>query len=198
LHSFGIHGFAFVGGLLGLFHAGDFFFRQKSEAGRAFLRGEPAIVLQTEADKEVDFPVGHVCDLLDGPLCLVVMGQERQFAGQFRIDGPLDEAKERFHLGCHIDIEEGLFLKLFFHNFHKLDGKRERLSGLFKGDQPGDVVNHAVPFASHFIENIDLVLKRFSECDFSKLYGDLVLTFSSSRPESRENIKARVACKMAL
>jgi hypothetical protein len=32
------------------------------------------------------------------------MGQERQFAGQFRIDGPIDEAKERFRLGCHIDI----------------------------------------------------------------------------------------------
>jgi hypothetical protein len=40
--------------------------------------------------------VGHVCDLLDGPLGLVVMGQKRQFAGQFRIDGPIDEAKERF------------------------------------------------------------------------------------------------------
>ena len=63
---------------------------------QTFLRGEPAIVLQTEADKEVDFPVGHVYDLLDGSLGLVVMGQERQFAGQFRIDGPIDEAKERF------------------------------------------------------------------------------------------------------
>jgi hypothetical protein len=32
------------------------------------------------------------------------MRQERQFAGQPRIDGPIDEAKERFRLGCHIDI----------------------------------------------------------------------------------------------
>jgi hypothetical protein len=43
--------------------------------------------------------VGHVYDLLDSPLCFVVMGQERQFAGQLRIDGPIDEAKERFRLG---------------------------------------------------------------------------------------------------
>lgn len=70
----------------GLFHAGDFFIRQKIEVVQALLCGEPAIVLQAEADKEVDFPVGHVDDLLDGPLRLVVMGQERQFACQFPID----------------------------------------------------------------------------------------------------------------
>jgi hypothetical protein len=58
LVSFSIRGFASVGGLHGLFHAGDFFIRQKIEVVHAFLRGEPAVVLQTEADKEVDFPVG--------------------------------------------------------------------------------------------------------------------------------------------
>ena len=53
-HSFIIRGFAFVGGLHGLFHAGDFFIRQKIEVVHAFLCGEPAIVLQTEADKEAE------------------------------------------------------------------------------------------------------------------------------------------------
>ena len=31
----------------------------------AFPRGESAIVLQAEANKEVDLPVGHIHDLLD-------------------------------------------------------------------------------------------------------------------------------------
>ena len=61
--------------------------------------GESAIVLQAESNEEVDFPVGHVHDLLDGSLGLIVVGQERQFAGEFRIDGLIDESEKRFRLG---------------------------------------------------------------------------------------------------
>ncbi|MFH1672853.1 MAG: hypothetical protein ABIF87_05450 [Pseudomonadota bacterium] len=68
----------------------------------AFPCGEPAIVLQAEPDEEVDLPVGHVHDLLDGPLGLVVVGQERQFFDEFRIDGLLDKLKERLCLGRHV------------------------------------------------------------------------------------------------
>ena len=79
-----------------MFHASDFFIRQKLEVAYAFPCGESAIVLQAEANEEVDFPVGHVHDLLDGSLGLIVVGQERQFAGEFRIDGLIDESEERF------------------------------------------------------------------------------------------------------
>ena len=70
----------------------------------AFPRGESAIVLKAEPDEEIDLPVGHVHDLLDGFLGLVVVGQERQFVDEFRIDGLLDESKKRLCLGRHIDI----------------------------------------------------------------------------------------------
>lgn len=79
-----------------MFHARDFLIRQKIEVVCAFACGEPSIILQTEADKEVDLPVGHVDDLLDSALGLIVVGQERQFAGQFRIDGLFDKVEKRF------------------------------------------------------------------------------------------------------
>ena len=72
--------FACIGSLHGLFHADNFFIRQRIEVVQAFPCGNTAIVLQTKADKKVDFSVGHVCDLLDGTLCHVVMGQKCQFA----------------------------------------------------------------------------------------------------------------------
>jgi hypothetical protein len=100
-----VQGSASVGGQNGLFHASDFFIRQEIEVARAFPCGESAIVLQTEANKKVDFLVRHVHDLLDGFLGLVVVGQECQFAGKFRIDGLIDKSGERFRLGCYIESE---------------------------------------------------------------------------------------------
>ena len=50
----------------------------------AFSCGESPIVLQAEANEEVDLPVRHIHDLLDSFLGLVVVGQERQFTDEFR------------------------------------------------------------------------------------------------------------------
>jgi len=49
----------------------------------AFPSGEPAVVLQPEANKEVDLPVGHIHNFLDSPLSLIVIGQKRKFTGEF-------------------------------------------------------------------------------------------------------------------
>jgi len=47
------------------------FIRQKAEVACAFPSGEPTVVLQPEANKEVDLPVGHIHNLLDSPLSLI-------------------------------------------------------------------------------------------------------------------------------
>ena len=86
---------ASVGGLDCLFHASDFIFRQGIKVACTFPRRESAIVLQAVPNEEIDLPVGHVHDLLDSPLGLIVVRQEHQLFDEFRIDGLLDEPEGR-------------------------------------------------------------------------------------------------------
>lgn len=88
----------------GLLHTGDFIIRQEREMVRAFSSGESTIVLQAEADKDVDFSVGNVCDLPNGVFRPVVVRQKRKFIREFRIDRSFDKTKERFRLRGHVDI----------------------------------------------------------------------------------------------
>ena len=65
---------------------------------------ESAVVLKTKTNEEINLPVGHVHDLLDGFLGLVVISQECQFAGEFRIDGLIDKSEKCLRLERHIHI----------------------------------------------------------------------------------------------
>ena len=50
--------------MYGLFHESNLFIRQEIEVAYALSCGEPAIVMQTEANEEVDLSVWHVHDFL--------------------------------------------------------------------------------------------------------------------------------------
>ncbi|MFO8164332.1 MAG: hypothetical protein R6T98_07350 [Desulfatiglandales bacterium] len=54
--------------------------------------------MEAEANKEIDLSVWHVHDLLDGFFSLVVVGQERQLPGEFRINGLLNETEKCLYL----------------------------------------------------------------------------------------------------
>jgi len=144
-----------VCGLNGLFHASDFLIRQGIEVACAFTCGESAIVLQAEANKEVNLPVGHIHDLLDSSLRLIVAGQERQFTGEFRINGLIDEAEECLRLGRHIDIavpsgriimngHAAFFVERVLHQWHDLPGKRFQ-----RGVIVGRVFQHGCRYGKH-------------------------------------------------
>ena len=92
------------GGLNGLLHTGDLFIRQGVKMACAFPCGDSPIVLKAEANEKIDLPVGHIHDLLDGFLGLVIVGQKFQFAGEFRIDGLIYETEKCLRLGRHVDI----------------------------------------------------------------------------------------------
>ena len=68
----------------------------------AFSRRKPTVVLQTETNEKIDLPVGHVNDLPNSASGFIVAGKKRQFAGKLRVDGLIDEAKERPCL--HFDL----------------------------------------------------------------------------------------------
>ncbi len=124
-----------AGGLNGLLHSGDLFIRQGIEMAILFSFRQSPIVLKTEANEEVDLPVGHVHDLLDGFFGLVIVGDERQFVCEFRIDGLFDETEKRFGLGRHINIAIPYgrlimnshladFIERVFNYWHYLPGER--------------------------------------------------------------------------
>jgi hypothetical protein len=75
------------------------------------------------------------------------------------------------------------FQKLF--NF--LDepyGKGKSMSRFFQGNEAKGIVYDAMPFTSHLIENVDIVMKFFTQGNFCKLNGSLVLSFSRGRSET--------------
>ena len=97
--------------------------------------GEPPVVLKADANKEVDLPVGHILDILDGFLCFVAVGDECQFVGELRSDGLIDETEKRFRLGRHINIavpycrfivngHTAVIIERVSHQRHELPGER--------------------------------------------------------------------------
>jgi hypothetical protein len=86
-----------VGELDRLFHVGNFLVRKEVEVAGTLAGGKPAVVLQAGADEEVDLPIRHVHDFLNGLLGTVIAGQESQLFGEFRTDGPLTPEKRLRH-----------------------------------------------------------------------------------------------------
>ena len=104
--------------------------------------------MEANPDEEIDLPIGHVHDFLDGFLGPVVVGQERQFLDEFRVDGLLDETEKRFRLWRHIDIavpsgriimngHAAFFVERVFHQRHQRPGERLQRSVVV-----GEVLQH--------------------------------------------------------
>src|SRR3990170_667141 len=152
---FSLCGFVSVCHLHGLLHEGDFCIRKGIEMARAFLSRESPIVLQTESNEEVDLPVGHVHDLLDGFPGPIVAGQERQFAGELRIYGLLYEPEERLCLERHVYVtvpdgriimndHAAFFVDRVFHQRHKGAGKCLQRGVIVSG-----ILQHGCRYGKH-------------------------------------------------
>lgn len=58
------------------------------------------------------------------------------------------------------------------------------MSRFFLGNKAKGIVYDAMPFAPHLIEDVDIVMKLFTQGNFGKLNGNLVLSFSRGRSET--------------
>jgi hypothetical protein len=60
-------------------------------------------------------------------------------------------------------------------------GKGKSMSRFFQGNEAYGIIYDAMSFAPHLIENVDIVEKYFTQGNFGKLDGRLVLSFSRGR-----------------
>ena len=89
------------------------------------------------------------------------------------------------------------FQKLF--NFlDELYGKGKSMPRFLLGNEAKGIVYDAMPFTSHLIKNVDIVMKFFTQGNFCKLNGSLVLSSPAAGLKPLANIKALVACRTAL
>jgi len=88
----------------GGFHAGDLIVRKQLEMRFALGGRQLAVVLQTQADEQIDEAVRNICDLLNGLSCFVVTGKEVQFFQKLVVNSLPDEVVQGLGLGGHVDI----------------------------------------------------------------------------------------------